>query len=210
MPRGAFIVLEGPDRAGKSTQVKKLFQALQQHSKPVETLAFPNRDTTCGQIIDKYLQKKIELPIEAAHLLFSVNRWEFKDKIYEILNKGTNLVVDRYTASGAAYNAATTGRPLEQCQVPDRGLPKPDLVVFLKVTEEAQSARADWGAERFERAETQRKVKQNFLKLEESETCADTWISVDGCCDPEEVHASVLKAVETVLRDLNDKPIGEL
>lgn len=39
--RGALIVLEGVDRAGKTTQCKKLVQALQQNGRPAEMMRFP-------------------------------------------------------------------------------------------------------------------------------------------------------------------------
>ncbi len=39
--RGALIVLEGVDKAGKTTQCKKLLQALQQSGRPAEMMRFP-------------------------------------------------------------------------------------------------------------------------------------------------------------------------
>ena len=49
--RGAFIVFEGIDRSGKSTQVERLLQTLDNS----ERLQFPNRSSSSGLFIDSYL-----------------------------------------------------------------------------------------------------------------------------------------------------------
>lgn len=45
--RGALIVLEGVDRAGKTTQCKKLVEALQQSDRPAEMMRFPGETFWC-------------------------------------------------------------------------------------------------------------------------------------------------------------------
>jgi dTMP kinase len=71
MARGAFIVVEGLDRAGKSTQVAGLAKALNARS-----IKFPDRTTPIGKMIDNYLAQKSDMEDRAIHLLFSANRWE--------------------------------------------------------------------------------------------------------------------------------------
>ncbi|XP_011143257.1 thymidylate kinase isoform X2 [Harpegnathos saltator] len=93
--RGALIVLEGCDRAGKSTQVKLLTNALNERSIPTKASAFPNRNTPIGGLLNGFLSKEINIPPEAAHLLFSANRWECKEDIEKMLLSGTTLVIDR-------------------------------------------------------------------------------------------------------------------
>ena len=92
--RGAFIVLEGLDRSGKSTQCSKLVSNLEQEGIPATGIRFPgslrtpiqaihtlnccvvDRTTTTGKMIDAYLKQDAELDDHAIHLLFAVNRWE--------------------------------------------------------------------------------------------------------------------------------------
>jgi dTMP kinase len=100
--RGAFIVIEGLDRSGKTTQVKKLCDALYDAGHNVQALRFPgmpshhvaqllpcswslspahtdlsaDRTTPIGKMIDSYLQSKTEMDDHSIHLLFSANRWE--------------------------------------------------------------------------------------------------------------------------------------
>ncbi len=55
---------------------------------------------------------------------------------------------------------------LEWCKSPDRGLPQPDRVFFLNLSEEAAAARGDYGQERYEKKEFQEKVKEIFLRIQ--------------------------------------------
>ncbi|XP_044801359.2 thymidylate kinase isoform X1 [Bubalus bubalis] len=74
--RGALIVLEGVDRAGKSTQSRKLVDALCAEGHRAELLRFPERSTEIGKLLSSYLEKKSEVEDHSVHLLFSANRWE--------------------------------------------------------------------------------------------------------------------------------------
>ncbi|XP_068821637.1 thymidylate kinase isoform X6 [Capricornis sumatraensis] len=59
--RGALIVLEGVDRAGKSTQSRKLVDALCAEGHRAELLRFPERSTEIGKLLSSYLEKKSEV-----------------------------------------------------------------------------------------------------------------------------------------------------
>ncbi|XP_022353211.1 thymidylate kinase isoform X3 [Enhydra lutris kenyoni] len=59
--RGALIVLEGVDRAGKSTQSRKLVAALCAAGHRAELLRFPERSTEIGRLLSSYLEEKREL-----------------------------------------------------------------------------------------------------------------------------------------------------
>ncbi|PSR80369.1 hypothetical protein PHLCEN_2v6754 [Hermanssonia centrifuga] len=74
--RGAFIVFEGLDRSGKSTQAATLLKRLQDAQSPAKLINFPDRTTAIGKMIDSYLRSESELDDHAVHLLFSANRWE--------------------------------------------------------------------------------------------------------------------------------------
>lgn len=200
--RGALIALEGCDRAGKSTQSKMLINALNDLQIPAKAGVFPNRKTPVGSILNSFLLKEINVPPEAAHLLFSANRWECKEDMETTLRSGTTLVMDRYAASGAVYTAANTGRSLNWCQQPDLGLPKPDCVVFLKVSKRQQEVRSDWGKERFEHDEFQQRVDANYEKLKD-----DTWIIVNADQNESAVHAEILLKILSVIQEVQCRNI---
>jgi thymidylate kinase len=115
-PRGAFIVLEGVDRCGKTTQSKLLLQRLVAAGLAAQAMRFPNRSTATGRIINEYLtmssssesdeSRRPALDDCAIHLLFSANRWEASRDILETLANGTTIVCDRYAHSGVAFTAS--------------------------------------------------------------------------------------------------------
>mmetsp|Transcript_12009 Transcript_12009/g.13772 ORF Transcript_12009/g.13772 Transcript_12009/m.13772 type:complete len:132 (-) Transcript_12009:401-796(-) len=106
--RGAFIVLEGVDRCGKTTQSGLLVKHLISLGIAAMSIRFPERTTAVGSLINQYLQSKSDLNDHAIHLLFSANRWEAVDEMKRKLNSGTTLVCDRYAHSGVAFSSAKT------------------------------------------------------------------------------------------------------
>ncbi|XP_043577963.1 thymidylate kinase [Bombus pyrosoma] len=203
--RGALIVLEGCDRAGKSTQAKLLVNALKRRNIPVEQRAFPDRTTVTGEIISNYLNKKLNFSLETAHMLFSANRWECKDEILKSLYSGTTVVIDRYAGSGAAYTAATTGRCLNWCKAPDRGLPSPDIVIFLNISSETQCLRSNWGGERYENNEIQSRVASSYKKIMDQ-----TWYIIDADDDISMIHSQILQKALDIIDQVKDLPVGKL
>ena len=152
MRRGLFIVFEGLDRSGKSSQKALLAEQLK-----AREIAFPNWESTeSGKLLDKYLNNKNEFEIcdEAVHLLFSMNRWEVKQSIQSTIKAGRNVVADRYAFSGVAYSAAK-GLDFDWCKNADKGLLRPDIVFYLNVAVADTAKRSHFGAERYEKEEFQ-------------------------------------------------------
>lgn len=147
--RGAFIVLEGVDRCGKTTQVARLVQHLTTSCAALaggaSAWGFPNRTTAVGQLINAYLQSSSEseapLSDEAIHLLFSANRWESAANLEATLAAGTHVICDRYAYSGVAFSSAKKGLSAAWCRAPDRGLPAPDAVLYLDLEPAAAADR---------------------------------------------------------------------
>lgn len=169
--RGHLILIEGLDRSGKTTQTLLLHNAI-----PSSILMkFPDRSTRIGTIINQYLTDgDFSLSDQAAHLLFSANRWELAADIEKHLQLGNTVILDRYIYSGIAYSLAKL-KLLEQSQPemasvdwlygPDRGLPKPDLTIFLTLDIAEMAARKNWGEERYEQTKFQEAVKLCFLEV---------------------------------------------
>ena len=102
--RGLLVVIEGLDRAGKSTQCELLSQFLTNRNTPCKHVHFPLRVTAVGKIIDDYLNKRIELHDAAVHLLFSANRWECVPGMLSDMESGITLIVDRYVHNIMLYS----------------------------------------------------------------------------------------------------------
>jgi dTMP kinase len=145
--RGAFIVLEGVDRCGKTTQSALLLKKLVSLGIAAVAMRFPDRTTPVGQLINSYLTSGSELDDHAIHLLFSANRWEAAPKLTEVLSQGTTIVCDRYAHSGVAFSSAKVNdqneaiMSMDWCKSSDVGLPAPDAVIFLDLAQEEAERR---------------------------------------------------------------------
>ncbi|KAI1640586.1 thymidylate kinase-domain-containing protein [Biscogniauxia mediterranea] len=165
--RGAFVVFEGMDRAGKTTQAKLLQQRCVESGREVRFMRFPDRSTPIGQMIDSYLKGDSEIEDHVIHLLFSANRWEAVKKIKAELEAGHTIICDRFYHSGIVYSAAKQlpSLSLSWAKAPEVGLPRPDMVLFLDLEESVARERGGWGGEVYEKGEMQRRVRDLFWGL---------------------------------------------
>lgn len=191
MARGRLIVFEGLDSSGKSTQARQVAREL-----GARLMVFPNRESATGRLCDRYLCREVDLDPRAAALVFAANRREDAPVIEAGLRAGHDIVLDRYAPSGIAY-AAAKGLPRDWCAALERGLPQPDVVVFLDVPERVAAARAGFGEEVHDTIEFQRRVAAQFMALREESTAQ--WISVDADGPVDAVTGRVLAALERII-----------
>ncbi|POR31924.1 Thymidylate kinase [Tolypocladium paradoxum] len=213
--RGVFIVLEGLDRSGKTTQVKLLEQRFVEEGRPVKVMRFPDRTTPIGQMIDAYLKSDVEMDDHAIHLLFSANRWEAVKQIHSLLAAGTTIICDRFYHSGIVYSAAkqNPSLSLSWARAPDRGLPRPDVVLFLDLDEARAESRGGWGDELYEKAEMQRTVRSLFREMIDAEGGGQgeglgDLVAVDAGGSVEEVAELIWGRVRERVRQVDDGEVG--
>ena len=118
-------------------------------------------------MINSYLTGKGQQDDHSIHLLFSANRWEAINSIRIDLLNGLNVVVDRYSFSGAVYSAAKNNPDLSLAWAwnPEIGLLKPDLLFFLNIQAEEAAKRGGYGEERYEKEGMQATVRMLFKDL---------------------------------------------
>lgn len=194
MARGQLILIEGLDRAGKSTQCDRLSARL-----GARLMKFPDRDTAIGQLINLYLTDPSNTTgDETMHLLFLANRWELVPEIERVLALGTSVVMDRYVYLGIAYSLAKQTTPQMASAAwlmgPDRGLPKPDLTLFLTLDLAELGRRKGWGDERYEKEQFQAKVKTSFERVLASDLEVD-----NGVIEVIDVNGKLIEQVETAI-----------
>lgn len=204
--RGVFLLFEGVDRCGKTTQTKLLHEALQLSGRPSKLLHFPDRTTAIGQSINSYLTTTKQMDDRAIHLLFSANRWEAAQHIEDLLQSGVHVIMDRYAYSGVAFSAAKPSMSIDWCWQPEIGLPKPDSVIFLDIPVANASKRADFGQERYETTTFQERVYENFQELMKHEDPA--WHRLDATENIEQVHARVCAIMEKTIEQYQQQPIA--
>ncbi|KAI6101286.1 thymidylate kinase-domain-containing protein [Pisolithus sp. B1] len=209
--RGAFIVIEGLDRSGKSTQAAILQSRLQGLEQPARAvlIKFPDRTTAIGKMIDAYLCSRSELDDHAIHLLFSANRWELVSTIYAHLAAGVTVIADRYAFSGIAFSARK-GLLYEWCRAPDIGLPAPDLTLFLNVEPEVARVRGGYGEERYEMEDVQRGVRAVFERIGEEmkKEGQGEWVEIDASKEKDLVAEDIWRAVEPLSRGVASSLLG--
>lgn len=139
-----FIVIEGLDGSGKSTQVARLTAELVRRGKSVEYLHFPRFDTPVyGEIIARFLRGELG-PVEGVDphlvaLLFAGDRAEAAPMIRGWLAEGRWVVTDRYVYSNVAYQCAKSPEPealrewILKLEFELNAIPKPDVAIFLDV-----------------------------------------------------------------------------
>ncbi|KXG49590.1 Thymidylate kinase [Penicillium griseofulvum] len=182
--RGALIVVEGLDRAGKSSQCEMLRDSLSHQGHVVKYIRFPDRTTPIGKLIDSYLRGTSNQDDHSIHLLFSANRWELAKSIEEDITNGTTVIVDRYSYSGVVYSAAKANPTLslEWAWQPEIGLPRPDICLFLSISPEEAAKRGGFGAERYENEAMQTRVRELFrtiLEKQQDVSIIDAGKSID-------------------------------
>lgn len=142
-----LTVLEGLDGAGKSTQVKKLRAYLESVSGSLEYIHFPRYDAPVyGDLISRFLRGDFGSN-DAVHpqlvaLLFAEDRHGAGPQMKKVLERGGNILLDRYVYSNIAYQCAKLKDDKEAAALRDWifnteygsfGLPVPDLNIFLDV-----------------------------------------------------------------------------
>mmetsp|Transcript_9543 Transcript_9543/g.20028 ORF Transcript_9543/g.20028 Transcript_9543/m.20028 type:complete len:222 (+) Transcript_9543:1-666(+) len=215
--RGTFIVLEGVDRCGKTTQASLLVKHLLGLGLAAVAMRFPDRTTMVGDLINQYLQSKSELDDRSVHLLFSANRWEAARTLRTtLIEDGSNIVCDRYAHSGVAFSSAKPSleNDIDWCRTCDVGLPAPDVVIFLDLSQEEAEQRGGYGGERYEKKEMQQRVRQRFSELQykDEQDGRIPWYVVNAAQSIEdvqmEINTIVNKTVEKVQNE--EPPIGLL
>lgn len=114
MPKGKFIVLEGPDRCGKSTQAKLLVNYLLEQGKDVLLTREPGGTPTAEKIRQIVLEPKVNITPMAELLLYEASRAQHtQEKIIPALEAGKIVICERYTMSTCAYQGYGRGIDLK-------------------------------------------------------------------------------------------------
>lgn len=203
---GVFIVLEGIDGAGKSTQAKLLKLWFEEKGYEVVLTKEPT-DTPFGKLIRRLVLTGgregiidgAKISHEAEALLFAADRAEHVDKLIKpALESGKVVISDRYFYSSLAYQWAR-GLDLEWLIDLNRFAIRPDVVILLDlpVKESMKRIKTRSIKTEFDKIfELQKKVRENYLKL--AERFPEIKI-VNALEDVEGVHRQIVALVEALL-----------
>lgn len=204
---GRFIVLEGLDGAGTTTQVERLAAALRAEGHPVLTTREPS-DGPVGTMIRQALAGRLGLPggagplaPETLALLFAADRTDhLTARVLPALAAGQIVLCDRYVLSSLAYQGATL--PMDWVEAVNACAVSPDLTLFVGVAPEvaARRRKARGGAaELFEADEAQRRIAKQYVAAIRRREKHERIIHIDGEQGIDAVTAASLAEVRKLL-----------
>jgi len=195
--KGAFIVLEGGDGSGKTTQARSLLSALRHTGYKVHSTAEPSRGTVGRLIRRRILHGKKNSP-EVEALLFAADRFlHLESEILPALADGKTVICDRYMYASFAYQGAQ-GIDSRWLREINRFAVKPDLALYLDVPAETGLSRIRRKKSVLEKLELQRHVRDEYLKLVQGGELT----LVDSTQPIAEVQENILDLVKLKLRGL--------
>ena len=217
--KGKLIVIEGLDGSGKATQSELLYRELENRGMKLRKLSFPVYDSESSGPVRMYLSGRFgdrpdDVDCYAASVLFAVDRFSsYMSDWKKDYEEGTVFICDRYTTSNCVFQ--TSKLPEEErdayidwlggFEYRLLGIPEPDLVIFLNMTEENSEALVEaryHGDESMKDIHERDKAYQKKCR-ESALYCAARlgWKTVD--CDEggkllsiDEIHARVMAAAE--------------
>lgn len=211
---GLFVVLEGVDGAGTTTQAERLRRALSALGERALTTREPTPGPI-GSVLRQALTHRMIVPSSAGPkapswqtmaLLFAADRLDHLDaEIVPALSEGRIVISDRYDLSSLAYQTATAPAGEEATATAwvrelNRHARRPDLTVILHVRAEvAEARRTGRGAavDLYETSELQRRLVAAY-RAAETLRPEDVFVHLDGEKSEDEVAADVLAAVQAV------------
>jgi dTMP kinase len=192
-----FVTLEGIDGSGKTTQAELLATALGDDTVLVRE---PGGTVASERIRELLADPDVPLEPVSELLLFCAARSQLvAEVIRPALERGRDVVCDRYSDSTAAYQGAARGVSVEVAvSVSELAAARlrPDVTILLRIDPERAAGRGGLGGDRFEGEgiELQRRVAEAYDRLARSDPGRIVVVEADR--DPDEVHQAVIEAVE--------------
>ena len=203
---GKFIVFEGIDGSGKSSQIRMLAEKLRADGRKVYITAEPTESTSGGMLRDA-LSGVVRRTATEMAALFTLDRVNHNvnpvNGIKKMLSDGFDFICDRYYYSSLAYQGSATDfewvRSMNVC-CPD--ILRPDVCIFLDVSPDVGLERIGKGdrgfTEIYEKRETLMAVRKKYFDAFSALSTTDNIEIINADRDFESIAADVLRAVKAL------------
>jgi len=198
-----FIVFEGGDGSGKSTQVRSLLRRLRRRGVKVLRTHEPG-GTPLGQALRHLLKSGKSMTPMSELMLFEAARAQLVEKVIRpFLDQGGVVIADRFTSSTMTYQGYGRGQDRELIERLNReatGGLEPDLTVLLDLPVETALARKNGGViDTFDDApvDFHCKIRRGYSALAAADP--EGWLVLDGQRPPEELGRDIWAKVQTIL-----------
>jgi dTMP kinase len=198
---GRFIVLEGIDGSGTTTQAARLVASLREAGHAVVGTREPS-DGPIGVVLRQALTRRlVGVSDRVLALLFAADRLDHLASVVEpALAEGKVVVSDRYVLSSLAYQGMRM--PLAWVEALNAAARPADLTLYLDVDARTAARRRHGRGgtdELFDADEVQRAVARAYGRVVRKHAHAQRVMRVDGRATPDEVAREILSMVRTVL-----------
>lgn len=192
-----YIVLEGIDGAGKSTQTQLLEQYLTKKGYNTKKIVEPTT-SSIGKLIRQQLtnpESTNDINQQILTLLFAADRLTLKKEINEAKNTKEKIIIsDRSFYSSICYQNNPTITP-EWVRLVNQHAPRPDLTILLDLTEKEAIKRCD-KEEVFENTDFLEKTRKNYLNLLKTEENIEV---IDATQTLQEIQEKIIKTINEKL-----------
>lgn len=199
----SFVVFEGIDGSGKSTQARALLRRLRRRDIPALLTHEPG-GTPLGEQLRRWLKGRPDLSPMAELTLFIAARAQLVEKVISpALNSGVTVLSDRFTASTVAYQGHGRGLDLDlirNLNSAAAGGLTPDMTILLDMSPEASLARRSGSSkDSFESApwDFHRKVRESYLA--QAAGHPQGWLVVDATQDRRKLSREIWAKVKPLL-----------
>lgn len=204
--QGRFIVFEGIDGSGKSTQIQNISRLLVERGVKAYT-TFEPTDGPVGKLIRQMLTGKVKVDQRTIASLFAADRTDHLtheiDGIKEKVDQGEVVLCDRYYFSSYAYHAQHVDLEwVIQANALNAEILRPDITVFIDVDPETCFERIEksrTGLEMYEKIDIMKKVRQNYFQAFDRLKDEENVVVIDGNFLPEKVEKSILDAIIQII-----------
>ena len=199
-----FIVFEGLDGAGTTTQLQRLHGFLLRHGLRVDATREPT-DGPIGNVLRAAIEGRFALDPVTQALAFAADRADHAfgpNGIAAALVDGRWVLSDRYVVSGLAYQAAL-GVDLGWLTTINERVVKPDVTIFIDTPVDVCAARIaarGGGAELFHDATFLATVRERYQEVLAASEMLGTLLRVDGARPVDDVEAAIAQALAPTLR----------
>lgn len=207
--KGLFVVLEGLDGSGKTTQAVRLYNRLKRRGIPTSLFREPG-STDLGEYVRRILKSgTIDHPITEL-LLFNAARSSLvSQKIRPALASGQVVICDRFAPSTIAYQGYGSGIDLAQIKQINNYATmdvQPDLIIFIDIDPKISLLRLKKyraSQDHYEQNDFSfhRRVRKGYLTLAKENT--KTWKTLDGTQSPRTLAISVWEEISALIRLIN-------
>lgn len=201
--RGRFLVFDGPDGSGKTTQFHRFSHWAQERGLTVCEVREPG-GTYIGEQVRRLLLdpgNREEIDLRAEMLLFMASRAQLiAQRIRPALGEGCLVLADRFISSTLAYQGAAGGLPIDDIFAVGRvalGDTWPDLTVVFDVDEATATSRLSPLLDRMEQkgASYHQQVRRGYL--DQIAADPERYALVDARLEPDAVFDALLATLES-------------